>query len=91
MRNDAAIWVEEEAVGNIHSAINMIMREDIRAMIMDGCRSLKPINGAPDAARIVDSLATGVKWGRSTNPFFSPVRVLHQENVVSLFVNSEAA
>jgi glycosyltransferase involved in cell wall biosynthesis len=91
MRNDAAIWVEEEAVGNIHSAISMIMQEDVRAMIIEGCRALTPINGAPEAARIVDCLATGVKWGRSASPARGRDLEAQQDNVVTLFANSEAA
>ncbi len=51
MRNDAAIWVEEEAVANIGSAIDMILRADVQEMIAEGCRALTPRNGAAEAAR----------------------------------------
>ena len=87
MRNDAAIWVEEEAVANIGSAIDMILRADVKEMIAEGCRALTPRNGAAEAALLVDSLATGMKLGRSTaiGGQFDP------NNVVPLFAEHEAA
>ena len=36
MRNDAAIWIEEESVANIEPAIRMIMRDDVKEMIVGG-------------------------------------------------------
>jgi hypothetical protein len=41
----------------------MILRKDVQAMMAAGCKNLMPRNGAWDAARIIDSLATDMKLG----------------------------
>ncbi len=92
MLHDAAIWVEEEAVANIGSAISMIMRADVQEMIAEGCRALTPRNGATEAARIIDSLATGTKWGTSLGgSALTSGGQFGAANVVPLFSKDEAA
>ena len=65
----------------------MIMRDDVKEMIVGGCRALMPQNGASDAARIVDSLATDLKLGRFVDeiPSVATTNVpATRANVVSL-------
>jgi UDP-N-acetylglucosamine:LPS N-acetylglucosamine transferase len=59
MERDAAMWLVEEAVGEIGCALDLILREDVQRMIRAGCKALTPSNGAIEGARIVDALATG--------------------------------
>jgi UDP:flavonoid glycosyltransferase YjiC (YdhE family) len=64
MRNDAAIWIAEEAVNQIASAIDLITQNEVCELMIAGCAALKRKNGALEAAQIVDTLATDVGLGR---------------------------
>jgi hypothetical protein len=76
MQNDAAIWMKEDAVQEIETAIDLIMRDDVRAMMRAASAALAPRNGASDAARIVDVLSQGAQAGRVSSRPHAPFRVM---------------
>ncbi len=59
MRNDAALWIAEEDVSEIGSAIDLILRREVRDLIVSNCEQLSPPNGAEEAARIIDHISSG--------------------------------
>jgi UDP:flavonoid glycosyltransferase YjiC (YdhE family) len=76
MENDAAIWMKEDAVQEIETAIELIMREDVRAMMKTASTALAPRNGASEAARIVDVLSQGGQSRRASPQLQAPLRVM---------------
>ena len=59
MRNDAALWIGEEAVSEISSAIDLILQEEVRDLIRLNCAGLCRPNGAERAAAIIDHVSAG--------------------------------
>jgi UDP:flavonoid glycosyltransferase YjiC (YdhE family) len=57
MTHDAAFWIVEEAVQEIGTAVDLILRDEVRDLIKSNCLALSRRNGAQDAASIIEQLA----------------------------------